>query len=68
MAAPTDITVTMADAKRAGYCARGVRQWAEANGIEVRQLIAGIKASELPDDACAARVIAKAEERRRGRR
>lgn len=60
MDVPPDLVLTVTDASRAGYCARGIKSWFEDHGLDFRAFLKnGISASELPDDAFAERVIAK---------
>jgi DNA-binding LacI/PurR family transcriptional regulator len=64
-----DLTVTITDLARAGYCARGARRWFEGNGLDFRAFLKdGIPASALlaTGDAMAERAVAKARERGRG--
>jgi hypothetical protein len=66
--AAVDLTITMTDVARAGYCARGARRWFEQHGIDFRSFLKdGIPASELLEkgDGLAVRVVAKARERAR---
>jgi hypothetical protein len=52
-----------------GLCARGVREWTRARGIDYLRFVRnGIPASELlaTGDALAIRVVEHARERRRG--
>jgi hypothetical protein len=63
--------VTIDDAAKAGYCARGVRRWFSLNPeLDFRAFVRGpgIPASELlaTDDALAIRTVTKALERSRG--
>lgn len=54
------------DIRRAGYCARGVRQWFGANGLSFRDLLAGGVTEDAflaTGDPQAARVVAVKRER-----
>ncbi len=53
--------ITITDATRAGYCARGIRRWTEEHGLDFRKLIkTGIPEEELESLNCghAKRIIA----------
>jgi hypothetical protein len=58
---PPGLTITVSDAREVGYCARGMRTFAETYGLDLRSfLTTGIPAEELlaTGDAFAERVIA----------
>lgn len=66
VAAP-DLIVTITDARKC-FCTRGIKSWFDGHGLDFRAFLAnGIAAGELPVDAFAERVIARALERSDGR-
>jgi hypothetical protein len=55
-----DLTITITDVRRAGYCASGARKWFEAHGFDFRQVIKnGVSAEALlaTGDGLAERVV-----------
>jgi hypothetical protein len=59
---PPDLIITITDARRAGYCVRGIKAWAERHQFDFRAFLAnGISANELltAGDALATRVVAR---------
>jgi hypothetical protein len=57
---PPDLVITVTDARRAGYCARGLKSWFEGHGLDFAAFLkSGIKAADLPEDAFAENVIAR---------
>ena len=65
-----EMTITIEDVRKAGYCVRGARQWFSAHGMNFRTFLTdGIPADEFVEkgDALAARVVAlKVEREHRG--
>lgn len=62
--------VTMKHAREVGYCARGMRVFAQRHGLDWTRFVRqGLDADELrkTDDAMAARVIEQAERDSNGR-
>ena len=62
-----DLTITVNDLRKAGYCLAGARRWAQARGLDFRIFVRdGIPASRLRDlnDALADAVISRTEARR----
>lgn len=58
---PAGLKITVTDARRFGYCARGMRTFAEGYGLDFRAfLTTGIPAEELlaTGDAFAERIVA----------
>ena len=58
------MTVTLGDARAAGYCWAGIRLFTKRHGIDWKVFIReGVSAEALPDDAMSNRVIEKARAR-----
>jgi hypothetical protein len=57
-----DFTVTIADVRQTGHCVRGIRRWAELQGLDFADFIKhGIPASRLlaTGDGMAASIVEK---------
>lgn len=62
-----DFIVTLADARRAGHCALGIRRWCIEKGIDFRDFQAnGLSAAWLRElgDGHADQIVRRAEKRR----
>lgn len=47
-----DVVITISDARFAGYCVRGIKEWFEASGLDFAHFVAnGIRVGDLPDKA-----------------
>lgn len=65
MTAEHDEIVTIEDARKAGYCVKGIRDWAKLRGIDFRSLVKhGMKASELEKTDEIGRSVVEAKRKR----
>ena len=68
--AAQDLVITMTDIRKSGHCARGAKQWFDANGIDFRAHLAnGTPAPELiaTGDGMVLRMIRLTLRRRHGK-